>query len=108
MAKNTTNLCVITHILGIFTSFIGPLIVYLASKDRTVKKHAAAALNWQIIAFVGYIIANIIGYLPVIGFMSGILSGIIFIVSLIFGIVAASHASKLKLWKYPISHEFFS
>jgi uncharacterized protein len=106
MAQDTKTLSVLTHILGIVTACIGPLLIYLLVKDKMVKKHAVYTLNWTILATIGYIIASVISWIPVIGFFAGIFSTIIFIVSIIFGAVGASNAAKHKLWKYPISYEF--
>lgn len=53
MAKDNT-LNIITHILGYFTNWIGPLIILLVTKEKDVKEHAKKALNWQISLIIYY------------------------------------------------------
>ena len=63
------TLIVLAHILGIVTSFVAPLVVLLISEDSLVKKHATAALNFQI---------SIIIYGLVLTIGGGILTAITF------------------------------
>jgi hypothetical protein len=37
--KQDTTLPVLTHILGLLTGFIGPLIILLAAQDKNSKNH---------------------------------------------------------------------
>ena len=89
----------LAHILGIFTYFIGPLIIWLVKKDQSpfVSDQAKEALNWQItmtiIAFVGVATACIgIGavILPAVG-----------ILNLVFCILAAVETNKGVAYRYP-------
>lgn len=66
----------LVHLLGIFTSFVGPLIIYLVKKDESpfVRHHAAQSLSFQISVAIAYVVAfvlsfAIIGYFlfPIIG-----------------------------------------
>ena len=49
-----TNLAMLSHLLGIFTGFIGPLIIYLVAKEdqKFVKQNARNSLNFQISLFI--------------------------------------------------------
>lgn len=48
-ASSGTALPVLAHVLGLVTGFLGPLIIYLAaSDDPAARRHASAALNWQL------------------------------------------------------------
>ena len=105
MAKKDNTLKILTHILGLFTSFIGPLIILLSSEDKNEKNHARTSLNWQI-SFVIYAILSfilIIFYL-VVGL---ILFFTIYVLHFVFCIVATVKASKNILWKYPLAISFF-
>lgn len=51
VSSNENNLGVITHILGLFTSFIGPLIMYFLYKDTATEKlkgNIINSLNFQL------------------------------------------------------------
>ena len=101
MAKDN-SLKVITHILGWFTGFIGPLIMFLVSTDKDVKKHAKMALNWQISVII-YVIVSILLMVIIIGFFT---IAAVAVMNIIFCIMAAVKASDGKLWKYPMSIPF--
>ena len=40
MAKQNNTLPILTHLLGLLTGFLGPLILLLASENKQAKKHA--------------------------------------------------------------------
>jgi len=104
MAKDSNNtLAALAHILGIFIGLWGPLIILLASKDENVKKHAKNALNWQLSSIIYYIVSFIL-MLILVGFL---LLFAIYIVNIIFSIIAAVKASEGETWKYPVSIPFF-
>ena len=103
MANDTKTLAVLTHVLGIITGFIGPLVMLLACQDKEVKKHAKVTLNWQF-SYLIYIIISIILVFVIIGIPLLILLGIL---NIIFGILAAVKASEDKIYKYPLSIKFF-
>src|SRR3989344_553749 len=106
MAKNKSDdqtLEVLTHILGLFTGFIGALIILLVSESKGVKNHAKYALNWQISSLI-YMVVSIPLMLVLIGFATLFAT---IILNLIFCIIAAVKASEGKLWKYPLSMPFF-
>ena len=49
------NMGMLSHLLGLFSSFIGPLIIWMMKKDQSpwVEDQAKEALNFQIIAPAG-------------------------------------------------------
>ncbi len=103
MAKKQDNtLPIITHIIGYFTSFIGPLIILIAAEDKNAKNHARLALNWQLSAMI-YIIISIPLMFVLIGFLTLF---VVIILDVIFCIMAAVKASEGKLWTYPLSIPF--
>ena len=102
--KDSSNvLPVLTHILALFTYFIGPLIILLSSKDEDVKKHAKNALNWQF-SMIIYAIISMILMIVLIGF---VLIIAISIIDMVFCIIAAVKAGENQLWEYPLSIKFF-
>jgi uncharacterized Tic20 family protein len=101
MTKNK-GLNILTHILGYLTTWLGPLIILLITKEKDVKEHAKKALNWQISLTIYAIISGIL-MIVLIGFLLLIVIGIL---DLIFCIIAAIKASNNELWDYPLAIPF--
>ncbi|MDQ2972259.1 MAG: DUF4870 domain-containing protein [Rhodanobacteraceae bacterium] len=97
------NLALITHLSGIIFSFIVPLIVWLIHKDRTDKAflngQAKEALNFQITILIGYVISWILIFV----FIGILLWWLVWIVNLIFCILAAVAVSKGESYRYPFA-----
>lgn len=102
--KEDRTLSILTHILGLITGFLGPLIIYLVAEDKSTKNHSRLALNWQI-SLVIYMTVSFILVFFVVGFVFIVAFGIM---DLIFSIIAAVRASEGELYKYPLSIPFFS
>lgn len=99
--SDDTTMAMLSHLLGLLASWIGPLIIYLMKKDEApyVRDQAAEALNFQITMFVGYLVAGLLSII-IIGLF---LLPVILIVSLIFHIQAAIAANRGENYRYPIS-----
>lgn len=87
------------HVLGLLTSVLGPLVLYLATDDPFVKENAANAMNWQIMYVV---------YMFVSGLLVFVLIGVFFVIAaavanLAFCIIAAVRANEGDLWEYPLT-----
>ncbi|MEO3779048.1 DUF4870 domain-containing protein [Micromonospora sp. B11E3] len=84
--------------------WLAPLIALLArgNQSPTVRAHAVAALNfqllWSVIALVGWILTCIL-----IGVLIGLAA---MAVGIIFGIVAGLRANEGQLYRYPMSVSF--
>jgi len=105
VSLNENNLGVLTHILGFFTSFIGPLIMYFLYKDTATEKlkgNIINSLNWQI-SLIIYIVVSMILSLILIGVI-GIF--VFSILNIIFSILGAVEANKGNVYKYPITINF--
>ncbi|MEV4173458.1 DUF4870 domain-containing protein [Nonomuraea sp. NPDC049709] len=96
-----TTMAMLSHLLGLLVSWIGPLIIYLMKKDESpyVRDQAAEALNFQITMFIGYLIAGIL----TVVFIGILLLPIVWILSLIFHIQAAMATNKGQPYRYPFS-----
>jgi hypothetical protein len=103
MKDQDKTLAILTHLLGIFTGFIGALIILIVSKNKKVKEHAKLALNWQI----SYVIYSIIGGILIFFLIGFLILLALAIINLVFCIIATIRASEGKLWKYPMSISFF-
>jgi len=105
MAKSGDNtLPILTHVLGLITGFIGPLIILLVAEDKRSKNHAKAALNWQFSVLI-YLVISFVLILILVGFL---LIFVVAILNIVFSIIAAVKAGNNELWKYPLSIPFFN
>ncbi|PXA67495.1 DUF4870 domain-containing protein [Cryobacterium arcticum] len=94
------------HIGGILFSFLPALIGYIVLKDRGpfIRAHSATALNFQItLAIAGFVggILTIIG----IGFL---ILAAVWILNIIFSIMAAIAANKGEWYSYPLTIKFLN
>jgi len=94
------------HIGGLVTTFLAPLVIYLIYKDRDpfIRRHAAQALNFQIIIAIAYFLSSLLIFV-VIGFITYPLA---VICSLIFSIMAAVAANKGEEYTYPMIPQMVS
>ena len=116
MTKDNT-LPIVAHVLGLLTSWLGPLIILLAADAEKDKQHARRALNWQLSLILYFIALIIIGAVSIplaviiIGFFTGLLALLAIvalrIASIVFPIIAAVRASEGKLWDYPFTIAWF-
>ncbi|KAG0919172.1 hypothetical protein G6F32_016302 [Rhizopus arrhizus] len=91
------------HLLGIFAWFIGPLIIWLISKDDAgkafVTDQAKEALNFQITITIAMLICIVL----TIVIIGGILAPIVGILTLVFCIIAAVKANNGEAYRYPFA-----
>ncbi|MDF2574756.1 MAG: hypothetical protein K0S05_1668 [Agromyces sp.] len=94
------------HIGGIFFSFLPALIGYLILKDKGpfVRAHTATALNFQITMAIAYVIGSILTFV-IIGIFVLIA---VWIITIIFSIMAAVKANQGQPYTYPLSIKFVS
>lgn len=108
------NVAILPHLLGLFTGFLGPLILLLITKNKLLKSHSARALNWQI-SFIIYALVLIIGTLVLFfsfGTLGIIIGGLLLVIlsvlDLVFCIIASIKATKKEIWNYPLTIPFIS
>ena len=91
------------HLLGIFTGFIGALIIWLINKDDAAKSfvtdQAKEALNFQITVSIAMFVCVILSFV-IIGMF---LAPIIGLLSLVFSIIAAVKANNGEAYRYPFT-----
>ncbi|AOD15436.1 DUF4870 domain-containing protein [Xanthomonas fragariae] len=100
------TLALVAHLLGILTSFIGALVIWLISKDASPSKpfatdQAKEALNFQITVIIAYVAALI---LTIVSF--GILffmPTLVWIANLALCILAAAKANNGDYYRYPFT-----
>jgi len=91
----------LAHLGGWFSTFVVALVIYLVYKDRDpfVRRHAAQALNFQIIVTIAIFVSSILVFL-LIGIPMLIAIGICWVV---FPILAAIAANKGEDYTYPLT-----
>lgn len=87
-----------------FLGFVGALVVYLLYKDRSafVRRHAANALNVQIIVGIGLLISLPLMFV-LIGFLTAAVVGVFGLVVHILGAVKANAGES---WDPPLTPRF--
>ncbi len=93
----------VAHLLGLFTCFIGPLVIYLIKKDESefIKQSSMQALYWQI----GMIVASIaLGVITCL--IGGVGAGLASVVNLVYVIIACIRANEGKIYSYPVTGGF--
>ncbi len=94
------------HIGGILFNFLPALIGYIVLKDKGpfIRAHAATALNFQITLLIAYI-AGVVLSIVLIGLFVLLAA---WILSIVFGIMAALAANKGEWYTYPMTIKFVS
>jgi len=97
------NLAMLTHLSGILLGFIVPLIIWLMNKDKADKawlnEQAKEALNFQIMIAIAYVACVVLAII-IIG---GLLMPVVWLVNLIFCIIAGVAVNKGESYRYPFS-----
>ncbi|WP_241984579.1 DUF4870 domain-containing protein [Cryobacterium adonitolivorans] len=94
------------HIGGILFGFLPALIGYIVLKDRGpfIRAHTATALNFQITLAIAYLVGSILTII-LVGFL---ILAAAWILSIVFGIIAAIAANKGEWYTYPLTIKFVS
>lgn len=100
-SKDDQTMAMLCHLLGILTGFVGPLIIWLVKKDQSpfVDDQGKEALNFQITLLIGYIIAGA----TILLCIGAIIAPLVWLASLIFGIMGAMAANKGEAYRYPFA-----
>ena len=101
-----TTLAVLVHLSWFVLGFIGPLVVYLISKDDPYKPmtrhHAAQALNFHLTLLIGFVMSAIL----VIVLIGLLMLLALFVYGTIMAIIAAVAASRREPYRYPLTLQF--
>lgn len=95
------TMAILSHILALVSSFIGPLVIYLIKKDESayVGEHAKESLNFQITMVILYIVSFILVFI-LIGIL---LIWLLSIANFVLIIIATIKASENKVYRYPFN-----
>ena len=100
-SKDDCNIAMLAHLLGIFTGFLGALVIWLIKKDESayIAEEAKEALNFQITMAIGFACSWVLAFV----FIGLLLIPILIIGNFIFCIMAAIATSKGQTYRYPIA-----
>lgn len=97
------TMALVAHLLGIFTWFLGPLIIWLINKDDSSKSfvtdQAKEALNFQITVAIAMFVCIILTFVVIGVFLAPIVG----LLSLVFSIIAAVKANNGEAYRYPFA-----
>jgi uncharacterized Tic20 family protein len=87
-----------------FGNFAAVLLIWQLKKHQLpgLEPHGRTAMNWAISQIIYYLIAGVLAF-ALFGFPLLI---VVYVLGIIFPIVAAVKANNGELWKYPLSIEF--
>lgn len=95
------NLALLANLLGIFTTVVGALVIWLIKKGKSpfVEEHSREALNFQITVLIAMTLGGVLSFAP-LGFL---LIPLITIYNIVMSIQAAMAARDGKIFHYPIT-----
>ena len=99
--KDARTMAMLCHLLAIFTSFLGPLIIWLVKKDdhAFIDEQGKEALNFQITVVLASIVAGILIMICIGAFLLPAIQ----ILNLVFCIIATIKANNGEHYRYPVS-----
>ncbi len=100
-AQDDKTLAVLTHASGILFGFVVPLIIWLISKDTKpwLTAEAKEALNFQITIAIAFAVCMVLSFVLIGAF----LIPIVWVVDLIFCIIAALKTNQGEQYQYPFA-----
>lgn len=105
-ADNENTMAMLSHLLGVLTGFIGPLVIFLIKKDERgfAGSEAKEALNWQLTVLIGILVS-----IPLMFIFIGIFTwAAIVICNIIFCIMGCISANKGIPYRYPFAIRMIS
>ena len=96
------TMAMLAQLLGIFTGFLGPLIIFLVNgdKDPYVKHHSAEALNFHLTVLIAELV-SIVLMIVLIGFLTFF---VVWIAALVFAIQADHRRQPGRVVPLPDQH----
>ena len=100
------TLSTLVHLLGLVTSFLGPLLIYAITTNPLVKMHSKNALNFQISLAIYFLISSFLTII-LIGLIGLLVCGIL---GLVLPIIATIKASDniVEDYQYPFTLKIIS
>jgi uncharacterized Tic20 family protein len=98
--KEARMWAMLAHLLGLFTCFVGPLIIWLVKKeeDAFIEDQGKEALNFQITIAIAMVVSGLLSVVC-IGIILGMAVGV---ADLIFCILACVKSNSGEAYRYPV------
>ncbi|WP_418276522.1 DUF4870 domain-containing protein [Isoptericola jiangsuensis] len=95
---------IFAHLGGVFLSFLVPLIIWLVYRERSryLDDQGKEALNFQITLLIGYLASFVLMFV----FIGFITVWVVWVCSVVFGILAAIACSRQEWYRYPLNIRF--
>lgn len=99
------------HLLGIFTGFLGPLILWLVKKDSSpfVDHHGKEAVNFQLSIFIITFCTSLVVVVLMFAWVGFLLLPFLLLIpllALVFKIIACTSANRGEWHRYPMCIRF--
>ena len=103
VSSDDKTMALLAHLLGIFTWFIGALIIWLVKKESSpyVDDQGKEALNFQITVGLGYVAASLFSCIT-LG-LGALVFPAIYVLNVVFCIMACVAAGNGERYRYPVS-----
>lgn len=106
---NEKTLATVTHVLGLFTLFVGPLVMYFIFKRKAspwLRDHLDEAINYHILLVAAFVVL-VLGLVFLAKWNAAmttlaILILLLAVVHVVFGIVAIIWAARGKAYHFPL------
>ncbi len=106
-APGSSPLAVFSHVGGLFTTALAPLVLYFvarsSAKHAFAVPHAREALNFQITILLAFIVLFVLTKIPVISVFAWALLPALIIGDILFVVFAAFNAVNGQPHRYPIA-----
>ena len=101
VSQDDKNIALLTHLGGIFFSFLPGLIVWLLKKDDSpfLGDQAKEALNFQLTVLIGYAISFVL----VIVLIGILMLWVVGIANVVLCIIAAVKSASGEKYRYPLT-----
>ena len=110
---NDILVAMLAHLTGFMIAFLGwipPLAIYFAKRNTSpfVRHHAAEAANFQITMLIPYVFAGVLYvglgiFFGNLAWIGSLFIALVWILSIVFGVLGASGANKGAWYRYPFS-----
>ena len=99
------SMALLCHLGGALLGFLVPLIVWLVKKDqsRFVDDQGKEALNFQLTMLILHMIGGV-----TICLTFGAINLAVFVLDIVFGIMAATASNKGEVYRYPLCFRFIT
>ena len=101
--KEDKTFGMLAHLLGAFTSFIGPLVIWLIKKDDSpfVDDQGKESVNFQITIGIAYLVWIGVSVIPILGCFTTLLGPVIWVGEVVFSILGCIKANEGQAYRYP-------